>query len=84
MYIANIKVMLKPDVKDPQGEMVARAIWKTGIEDVDSVRVGKLFVTHFEAGSTKEAEQKARDMCEKILCNPIIEASEFEVVRASR
>ncbi len=80
MWLAQVYVTLKPVVKDPQGQAIQGGLHNLGFESVQSVRVGKFLEIRLEADSKESAEQAVRDMCAKLLANPIIEESRFQVV----
>ena len=79
---ANIYVTLKQEVLDPQGDAVRRALASLGFADVRSARVGKLIELELEGAGRDRAkvEKELRDMCEKLLANPVIEDFRVEVV----
>ena len=75
---ATVYVRLKPEVLDPQGDAVRRALGKLGFEGVKGVRVGKLI--EIEIDDAKAGDLKARlgKMADEMLANPVIE--DFEIV----
>ena len=77
-YRAQIDVMLKPLVNDPQGLAVRDGLHTLGFAGVTSVRVGKRVEVALEAGDQSEAEAAIRSMCEQLLANPGIEDFRFE------
>ena len=66
-------VTLKKDVLDPQGKVVHQALNGMGFNNVKDIRQGKYFEIHIDEQDKKKAEQKAEDMCEKLLANLVIE-----------
>ena len=76
---ATILVRLKPEVLDPQGDAVRRALGKLGFDGVTQVRVGKLIELEIDdAGAAKpDLESRLRKMADELLANPVIE--DFEV-----
>lgn len=65
-----VDVMLKPEILDPQGQAIQRALPSLGFDGVTAVRQGK----HFElevAGDDPVAA--ARQVAETLLANPVIE-----------
>jgi phosphoribosylformylglycinamidine synthase subunit PurS len=65
-----VDVMLKPEILDPQGQAILRALPSLGFDQVTSVRQGK----HFELEITADdAESVARQVAETLLANPVIE-----------
>ena len=83
MYLASVKVTLKPTVNDPQGITVARALGRLGFDTIGSLRVGKFFEIEIDDPDRASAERQVQDMCEKLLANPVIERFEFELAQVA-
>ena len=66
-------VTLKKDVLDPQGKVVLQALNGMGFNNVKEVRQGKYFEIEIDEKDKKKAEEKAEDMCKKLLANLVIE-----------
>ena len=79
MYLARIYVTLKPTVNDPQGLTVKGGLHTLGFGDVQSVRVGKYIEVKIEEPDSSTAEAQVREMCDKLLANPVIENFRFEL-----
>lgn len=77
-YTARIHVTLKAAVLDPQGQTIRSGLARLGFS-VQDVRTGKYFVVRLSAPDRPAAEQQVRDMCEKLLANPVIEEFRYEV-----
>jgi phosphoribosylformylglycinamidine synthase len=78
---ATVVVRLKPEVLDPQGDAVKRALGKLGFEGVNGVRIGKLIEididdTHAHA---QDLASRLKKMADEMLANPVIEDYEVEV-----
>jgi phosphoribosylformylglycinamidine synthase subunit PurS len=70
-----VDVMLKPEILDPQGQAVANALPRLGVDGVESVRIGKRIEIEFAGDgddNTARLEQ-AREIADKVLANPVIE-----------
>lgn len=80
MWKAEIKVLLKKSVLDPQGQAVENALGSLGYGNVQDVRIGKYLEVRFAAASYQEAEAQVREMSERLLTNPVIEDYTFELV----
>ena len=78
-YLASIRVMLKPLVNDPQGLAVAGGLRDLGYAEVRSIRVGKRIELTLDAPDAAAAAATAREMCERLLANPVIEDFELDV-----
>ena len=66
-------VTLKKDVLDPQGKVVHQTLNGMGFNNVKGVRQGKYFEIDIDEKDRKKAEEKAEDMCKKLLANLVIE-----------
>ena len=73
---ATVHIMLKNGVLDPQGKAIGRALSGLGFEEVGEVRQGKVIELEVAAGTD---EARIRDMCEKLLANPVIEDYKIEI-----
>lgn len=73
-------VSLKPGVLDPQGRAVHHALEGLGFGGVHDVRVGRLIEIDVADGTSDET---LREMCEKLLANPVTEDFEIATVEAS-
>jgi phosphoribosylformylglycinamidine synthase subunit PurS len=80
MKKATIVVRLKPEVLDPQGDAVKRALVKLGFGGVKDVRIGKIIEVELDDASAASPDAKARlaKMADEMLANPVIE--DFEVL----
>jgi phosphoribosylformylglycinamidine synthase len=65
-----VDVMLKPEILDPQGQAVANALPRLGVNDVSSVRIGRRIEIDFVGEADLE---RAREIADKLLANPVIE-----------
>ena len=79
MYLARVYVTLKPTVNDPQGLTIRGALHSLGFSDVESVRAGKYLEVRLDAKDKKRAQKQLAEMCRKLLANPVIEDSRFEL-----
>ncbi|MEM3641911.1 MAG: phosphoribosylformylglycinamidine synthase subunit PurS [Candidatus Bathyarchaeia archaeon] len=68
-YHLKIEVCLKPGHSDPEGETTNRLLKELGY-NVEKVNVSKVYRVILEAESRREAENKAEDMCKRLLTNP--------------
>jgi phosphoribosylformylglycinamidine synthase subunit PurS len=71
-------VFLKNGVLDPQGKAIERSLHTLGYGEVQDVRMGKYLELNVEA-TREAAESRIREMCEKLLANPVIESYRFEI-----
>ncbi|MEA2460005.1 MAG: phosphoribosylformylglycinamidine synthase subunit PurS [Actinomycetota bacterium] len=78
-YTAEVKVMLKDGIADPQGQTIERALPALGYTGVTGVRVGKQIHLSVEADSSEDAARRVSEMCEKLLANTVIESFQVEI-----
>ena len=79
MWLAQVYVTLKPVVNDPQGLAIRGGLRNLGFESVESVRAGKYIEIKLEASDREAAENAVRQMCIKLLANPVIEDFRFDL-----
>jgi phosphoribosylformylglycinamidine synthase len=68
-----VEVMPKPELLDPQGQAVQKAMARLGLAGVASVRQGKRFEIHLEGQFTEERLAELEHLAETLLANPVIE-----------
>jgi phosphoribosylformylglycinamidine synthase PurS subunit len=76
---ARIHVFLKPGVLDPQGAAVAGALKTMGYSEVTEARQGKLIELELTGDDKAAAEARVKEMCDKLLANPVIENFTVEI-----
>ena len=79
MYKAVIHITLRPSILDPQGKTTQHALGELGFTNVDKVRMGKHVELWIDADSTDAAEATAREACDKLLANPVMEDYTVEI-----
>lgn len=72
-----VDVMLKPEIVDPQGQAIQRALGRLGFDRVQSVRQGKRFEIEVDADLDDPGLVQVKEMAERLLANAVIE--DFEV-----
>ncbi len=78
MYKVKVYVTLRESVLDPQGAAVKKSLTMMGYSAVEDVRVGKYMELEIAEGEGG-IEASVREMCEKLLSNPVIEDYRFEI-----
>lgn len=74
---AVIRVFLKNGVLDPQGKAIAHGLNSIGFDEVSDARQGKLIELDLASGTD---EARIKDMCDKLLANPVIEDYKIETI----
>ena len=75
-----VDVMLKPEILDPQGQAIARALPRLGFAGVASVRQGKRFELELDGPADEAALAQVHKIAATLLANPVIEDYEVRVV----
>jgi phosphoribosylformylglycinamidine synthase len=72
-----VEVMLKPEIRDPQGEAILQACQRLRFGEVLGVRQGKRF--ELEVAGTADDRLLARvgELAGELLANPVIEEFTF-------
>jgi phosphoribosylformylglycinamidine synthase PurS subunit len=78
-FIAQIDVMPKKEILDPQGKAVTGSMKNIGLSEITNVRVGKHISLEVEAASEVEASEKVDRACKQLLANLIMESYEFKI-----
>ncbi|NSC22933.1 phosphoribosylformylglycinamidine synthase subunit PurS [Streptomyces albus subsp. chlorinus] len=68
-----VDVMLKPEILDPQGQAVQRALPRLGFEGISDVRQGKRFELEVEGPVDGDALARIQELAETFLANTVIE-----------
>jgi phosphoribosylformylglycinamidine synthase subunit PurS len=77
-----IHISLKHGVLDPQGKAIERSLHTLGYSEVRDVRAGKCLEIDVDAASRSVIEARVREMCDKLLANPVIEDYRFEIAES--
>lgn len=78
-----VQIVPRAGILDPQGAAVAGALRTLGFDNVRDVRVGRFVTVDVDAVSPDDATRAVRDMCEKLLANPVIEDFRIEEVHGA-
>ena len=76
MPTVRVTVTLKPSLLDSAGRTVAGALQKLSYDEVTGVRIGK----SIELQVDRVDDDRIKEMCTKLLSNPVIEDFKYEVV----
>lgn len=76
---AIVNVFLKEGVLDPQGKAAHHALNSLGFPGVEDVRIGKQIIVTLKTDDRSEAEAEAKQMCETLLANTVIEDYTIEI-----
>jgi len=77
-----VQVVPRRGLLDPQGKAVADALHALGFGGVTAVHVGRHLVLELDASDEEAARRDTREMCERLLANPVTE--DFEIAEVER
>ena len=78
-FTAEINVMPKKGLLDPQGKAVSQSMGNIGLSQIGEVRIGKHISLEVEANNEDQASEFVKVACEKLLANPIMESYTFTI-----
>ena len=73
-----VNITRRPEIADPEGRTVARALHDLGHAGVREVRMDRTIHLDVDGDDPARVEAEVVRMCESVLANPVIE--DFEVV----
>ena len=77
-----VHIVPRRGILDPQGKAVADALHTLGFSGVRDARVGRHIVLDVVAADRSAADRATRDMCQRLLANPVTEDFEIATVEA--
>jgi phosphoribosylformylglycinamidine synthase len=72
-YRVLVRIMPRAGLLDPQGQAVESALHVLGFAEAAQVHVGKALTLDVQAASKDQALARAKQMCDKLLANPVTE-----------
>jgi len=84
VFRSKITVTLRPSILDPQGKAVELGMHSLGYQSVAHVRIGKYIEMDVDAKDRQMAEKITREVCAKLLANPVMEDFAYSVEAAGR
>jgi len=78
-FQAEIDVMPKKEILDPQGKAVTGSMKNLGLSEIQNVRIGKHISLEIEADSEETANAKVEQACKNLLANLIMESYSFKL-----
>ena len=82
-FQAEINVMPKKEILDPQGKAVTGSMKNLGLAEIQNVRIGKHITLEIEAENADTAHNKVDQACKNLLANLIMESYSFIVTEIS-
>jgi phosphoribosylformylglycinamidine synthase PurS subunit len=78
-----VHIVPRKGILDPQGKAVSDALHSLGFEGVSDTRIGRHIVLHIAAPDAKAADAQVREMCGRLLANPVTEDFEIATVESA-
>ena len=78
-FHAHVEITHLPGISDPAGATVERALPALGYTNVTQVHIGKTIRLVVDAPDAETAHAQVKEMCERLLANPVIEAYEVTI-----
>lgn len=79
----HIRILPRPGLLDPQGQAIEHALSALRFSEAANVHVGKAISLEVEADSRDAALARAREMCDRLLANPVTEDYQIEAEPAA-
>jgi len=80
MWKATIIVTYKPGILDPEAKTIQHALGSLGYANIQGIAAGRFFELSLDGSlSPDAAETKTREICEKVLSNPVIQKYSYEL-----
>jgi phosphoribosylformylglycinamidine synthase len=80
-YRVAVQIMPRRGILDPQGTAIAHALQSLGYGELADARMGKHVELELSASDEAAAEEAAREMCDRLLANPVTEDFAIAEVR---
>jgi phosphoribosylformylglycinamidine synthase len=74
-----VEITRRPEIADPQGTTIQRALQDLGHNEVMSVRVDRVIHLEVEGDDREGIVAKVEEMCRQVLANPVLEDFAVEV-----
>lgn len=76
-FVVEIVVRRKAGVADPEGSTITEALERLGYQNIQNVRIARMFRITVNAENVDSAEEISRTIAKEVLANPVIE--EFSI-----
>ncbi len=74
-----VTIHRRPEIADPEGTTVARALHELGYQEVSEVRFDRVIQLEVEDDDPRRVEARVEEMCRRLLANPVLEDFTVEV-----
>jgi phosphoribosylformylglycinamidine synthase len=73
-----VEIMRRPEIADPEGVTVVRALHELGFDEVAGARFDRVITLEVEGVTSSAVQSRVEEMCRRLLANPVLE--DFRVV----
>ena len=80
-FQAEIDVMPKKEILDPQGKAVTGSMKNLGLAEIQNIRIGKHITLEIDAENAEVAHAKVDEACKNLLANLIMESYTFKIAQ---
>lgn len=74
-----VNITRRPEIADPQGSTVLRALDDLGHRGVKSLRIDRTIHLDVDGDDPESVKASVEDMCRQLLANPVLEDFVIEV-----
>jgi phosphoribosylformylglycinamidine synthase PurS subunit len=74
-----VEITRRPEIADPEGTTIQRALTDLGHNDVVSVRVDRVIHLDVTGDDPETVRSMVEEMCRQVLANPVLEDFTVEV-----
>ncbi|MET0697103.1 MAG: phosphoribosylformylglycinamidine synthase subunit PurS [Acidimicrobiia bacterium] len=74
-----VEITRRPEIADPQGTTIQRALRDLGNNEVMSVRVDRVIHLEVDGDDPAVVQSRVEEMCRQVLANPVLEDFSVEV-----
>ncbi len=79
-FRVSVHIVPRKGILDPQGKAVTEALHSLGYDAVADTRIGRHVVLEVAAADAMAADAAVREMCDRLLANPVTEDYEIAAV----
>ena len=75
----SVEITRRPEIADPEGTNIMRALTDLGHRDIESVRVDRILHLDIRGDDPDQVKLGVEEMCRQLLANPVLEDFRVEV-----
>jgi phosphoribosylformylglycinamidine synthase len=76
-----VEITRRPEIADPQGATIRRALGDLGHQGVEQVRVDRVIHLDVAGDDAAQVRDQVEEMCQQVLANPVLEDFTVKVAR---